>query len=214
VAVGRVSNVEGLELEAAGVRYDRSGIRVNDRLRTTNRRVYAIGDVSSAHRYTHVADAQARLVVGTALFHGLGGGRAGRLVIPRVTYTSPEVAHVGLDPQAVAEEGIEVHTITVPMRDDDRAVLEGEEEGFFRVHLRKGTDRILGATLVAEQAGEMIGEITVAMASGLGLSRVGAAIHPYPTRAEVFRKAADAWRRTRLTPRAKRIVGAVLRVLR
>jgi pyruvate/2-oxoglutarate dehydrogenase complex dihydrolipoamide dehydrogenase (E3) component len=214
VAVGRVPNVAGLGLETAAVRYDRSGIRVNDRLRTSNRRVFAIGDVSSVHRYTHVADAQARIVVGNALFHGIGGGRASRLVIPRVTYTSPEVAHVGLDPRAIAERAIEAHTITVPMRDADRAVLEGEEDGFFRVHLRKGSDRILGATLVAEQAGEMIGEITVAMTSGLGLSRVGAAIHPYPTRAEVFRKAADAWRRTRLTPRAKRIVEAVLRALR
>jgi pyruvate/2-oxoglutarate dehydrogenase complex dihydrolipoamide dehydrogenase (E3) component len=204
VAVGRAPVVEGLGLEAAGVGYDRTGITVDDRLRTGNRRIYAVGDVCSEQKFTHAADAQARLVIGNALFFGLGGGRVSRLVMPRVTYTSPEVAHVGLGRDEAEESGHEVHTITVPLREVDRAVLDGEEDGFLRVHLRRGSDRILGATLVAEHAGEMIGELTVAMTSGLGLSRIGRAIHPYPTQAEVFRKAADAYRRERLTPRAKR----------
>ncbi len=213
VAVGRAPNVEGLGLEAAGVRYDRAGVAVDDRLRTSNPRIYAVGDICSAHKFTHAADAQARLVIGNALFFGLGGGRVSRLVMPWVTYTTPEIAHVGLgEPESVAA-GHEVHTITVPLEDVDRAVLEGQEEGFLRVHLKRGSDRILGATLVAEHAGEMIGELTVAMTNGLGLSRVGAAIHPYPTQAEAFRKAADAWRRTRLTPRAKQAFAAFFRAL-
>jgi pyruvate/2-oxoglutarate dehydrogenase complex dihydrolipoamide dehydrogenase (E3) component len=204
VAVGRAPNVEGLALEAAGVRLDRAGVTVDDRLRTSNSRIYAVGDICSALKFTHAADAQARLVIGNALFFGLGGGRVSRLVMPWVTYTSPEIAHVGLGEQEAVAAGHEVHTITVPLGEVDRAVLDGDEEGFLRVHLRRGSDRVLGATLVAAHAGEMIGELTVAMANGLGLGRVGAAIHPYPTQAEVFRKAADALRRTRLTPRAKR----------
>jgi pyruvate/2-oxoglutarate dehydrogenase complex dihydrolipoamide dehydrogenase (E3) component len=102
--------------------------------------------------------------------------------------------------------GLQLDTITIPMNQVDRAVLDGETEGFLRVHLKKGTDRILGATLVAEHAGEMISEISVAMTTGLGLGRIGATIHPYPTQAEVFRKAADAWRRKKLTPMVKRIL--------
>jgi pyruvate/2-oxoglutarate dehydrogenase complex dihydrolipoamide dehydrogenase (E3) component len=206
VATGRRPVVEGLGLETAGVRFDQGGVLVDDRLRTSNRRIYAVGDVCSRQKFTHVADAHARLVVANALFAGFGGGRVGRLVIPRVTYTSPEVAHVGLDPQEIANQE-RVRTITVRLGEVDRAVLDGQEDGFLRVHLAGGSDRIVAGTLVAEHAGEMIGELTVAMTSGLGLARVGAAIHPYPTQSEAFRKAADAWRRGRLTPRAKRVLG-------
>ncbi len=213
-AVGRTPNLEGLGLDAAGVRAGARGVTVDDRLRTSNPRIYAIGDVSSKYKFTHAADAQARLVVGNALFFGLGGGRASRLIVPWATYTSPEVAHVGLSEREASEAGHRVHTITIPLHDVDRAVLDGEEEGFFRVHLRQGTDRILGATLVAEHAGDMIGEIVLAMTAGLGLGKIGGTIHPYPTQSEAFRKAADAWRRTRLTPRAKRVLGWVFRVMR
>lgn len=211
VAAGRAPNVDGLDLEAAGVAFDRRGVGVNDRLRTSNPRIFAVGDVCSRHRFTHVADAHARLVVANALFFGIGGGKASRLVIPWTTYTSPEVAHVGLYEREAAATGQRVRTITVPLRDVDRAVLDGQEAGFFRVHLQDGTDRIVGATLVAEHAGEMIGEIALAMTAGLGLARIGETIHPYPTQSEVFRKAADAWRRTKLTPRARRVLEVVLR---
>jgi pyruvate/2-oxoglutarate dehydrogenase complex dihydrolipoamide dehydrogenase (E3) component len=206
VAVGRAPNVEGMGLEAAGVGFDRLGVKVDDRLRTSNRRIYAVGDVCSPYQLTHAADAQARIVIANALFHGLGGGQVSRLVMPRVTYTSPEVAHVGLSADEVAEEGPAVRTITVPLREVDRAVLDGQEDGFLRVHLAGSSDRILGATLVAEHAGEMIGELTVAMTNRLGLARVGATVHPYPTQAEAFRKAADAWRRGRLTPKVRRLL--------
>jgi pyruvate/2-oxoglutarate dehydrogenase complex dihydrolipoamide dehydrogenase (E3) component len=201
VAAGRAPNVEGLGLEAAGIAYDRAGVTVDDRLRTTNPRVFAVGDICSRAKFTHAADAQARIVVANANF--FGRGRASRLIIPWATYTSPEVAHVGIG-EAEAAERRDVDTIEVPLHDVDRARLDGEDEGFLRVYLAKGSDRILGATLVAEHAGDMISEITLAMTAGIGLSKVGATIHPYPTQAEVMRKAADAWRRRKLTPAAKR----------
>ncbi|HEV2086246.1 MAG TPA: mercuric reductase [Gemmatimonadales bacterium] len=212
LAAGRVPNVEGLDLEAAGIVYDRAGVQVNDRLRTSNRRVYAAGDICSGFHFTHAADALARIVVQNALFHGRA--RASRLIIPWTTYTSPEVAHVGMYEKDARTAGLQVDTLTISMHQVDRAVLDGETEGFLRVHLKKGTDRILGATLVAEHAGEMISEISVAMTAGLGLRRIGATIHPYPTQAEVFRKAADAWRRKKLTPSVKRVLQLFFRFVR
>jgi pyruvate/2-oxoglutarate dehydrogenase complex dihydrolipoamide dehydrogenase (E3) component len=213
VAAGRAPNVENLGLEAAGVAVDQRGVAVDDRLRTTNPRIFAVGDIGSRFRFTHAADAQARLAVANALFFGIGGGKASRLVIPWVTYTSPEVAHVGWSERDAAAAGVEVDTITVPLHEVDRAVLDGQDEGFLRVHLRRGSDRIVGATLVAEHAGDMIGEIALAMTAGLGLGKIGATVHPYPTQSEVFRKAADAWRRTRLTRRARAGFRAFFRLI-
>jgi pyruvate/2-oxoglutarate dehydrogenase complex dihydrolipoamide dehydrogenase (E3) component len=212
VATGRAPNVDGLGLESAGVAFERSGITVNDRLRTTNRRIFAVGDVCSPHQFTHAADFQARLVLANALF--FGRGRESRLVYPRCTYTSPEVAHVGLTPEEAAERGLEVQTITIPFRDVDRAVLEGEEEGFLRVHLKKGSDRILGVTIVDGAAGELISEAAAAITNSLGLSKLGRTIHPYPTRAEAYRKAADVWRRGRLTPGVRRLMDWWFRIFR
>jgi pyruvate/2-oxoglutarate dehydrogenase complex dihydrolipoamide dehydrogenase (E3) component/uncharacterized membrane protein YdjX (TVP38/TMEM64 family) len=203
VAVGRAPNVEGLGLEAAGVAYDRHGAQVNDQLRTTNPRIYAAGDVASRFQFTHMADALARIVLTNALF--LGRKKASALIVPWCTYTSPEIAHVGMYEHDAAAHGIAVDTITIPLREVDRAVLDGEDEGFFRVHLKKGTDQILGATLVAAHAGDMISEISVAMAGKVGLGTIANVIHPYPTQAEVVKKAADAWNRTRLTPTVKNV---------
>jgi len=213
VATGRAPNVEDLGLEAAGVAYSRGGVGVNDRLRTSNPRIFAVGDICSKYQFTHVADATARLVVANALFFGLGGGKVSSLVMPWVTYTTPEVAHVGMTEADATAAGLRVQTITVPLRHVDRAVLDGQEEGFLRVHLKMGADRILGATLVAEHAGEMIGEIALAITAGVGLGKIGSTIHPYPTQAEVFRKAADAWRRTKLTPTAKGVFRAFFRLI-
>lgn len=214
VGAGRAPNVEGLGLDAAGVRFSRRGVDVDPWLRTSNRRVYAAGDVCSRYKFTHVADAHARKVIANALFFGLGGGRVDRLVVPWCTYTSPEVAHAGLYAREAAAAGYKVDTVTVPLDEVDRAVLDGGTDGFLRVHLKKGGDRILGATLVSEHAGETISELTVAIQSGLGLGRVGSAIHPYPTQAEVIRRAADALRRRRLTPRTRRLFDLFFRLLR
>ena len=203
VATGRTPNTEGLGLEVAGVRFTPKGVSVDDRLRTSNPRVYAIGDVSSALHFTHVADAQARLAVANALFFGIGGGRTRTLVVPRVTYTDPEVAHVGMTVDEAAERGVLIDTIRVNLEDNDRARLDGEPHGFLKVHVAAGTDRMVGATLVATHAGEMIGELAVAITNGVGLGGVGKTIHAYPTQAEVFRRAADAWRKRAFTERAR-----------
>ena len=203
LGIGRAPNVEGLGLEAAGVAYDKRGVTVNDYLQTTNRRIYAAGDIASQFKFTHMADALARIVLTNALF----GGRkkASALHVPWCTYTQPEIAHVGLYEHEAVARGHAVSTITIPMNEVDRAVLEGTGDGFLRVHLRKGTDRILGATLVADHAGDMISEITVAMVAKRGLGTIANAIHPYPTQAEVIKKAADAYNRGRLTPRVKKL---------
>lgn len=199
VAVGRAPNVEALALEAAGINYDtRTGIAVNDYLQTSNPRVYAAGDVATGYRFTHAADAMARIVLQNALF--FGRAKASTLMIPWCTYTDPEVAHVGLLPEDAKHRGIAVHTITIPLGNVDRAILDGEENGFCRVHLRKGSDRILGATIVARHAGDMITEISAVMVAGKGLGTLARTIHPYPTQSEAIKKAADAYNRTRLTP--------------
>ena len=139
VAVGRVPNVEGLNLEAAGVAYDaKAGIQVDDHLRTTNPRIFAAGDVCSPYKFTHAADFMARIVIRNALFKGRAKPSA--LVIPWCTYTSPEIAHVGLYPKEAKEKGIAIDTYTQELHDVDRAVLEGETEGFVRIHTKKGTD--------------------------------------------------------------------------
>ncbi|MGI9077523.1 MAG: mercuric reductase [Gemmatimonadaceae bacterium] len=209
IAAGRASNVEGLGLEAAGIAYGERGVAVDDRLRTSNARVFAAGDIASPYQFTHMADAHARIVIANALFPGRA--KAGRLIVPWTTFTSPEVAHTGATAESVAASGEGADTFTTFLHDVDRARLDGQDEGFLRVYLKRGSDRILGATLVAEHAGDMISEMTLAISSGLGLGKLGAAIHPYPTQAEVFRKTADAWRRTKLTPRIRKLLGAYFR---
>ncbi len=202
-AAGRVPNVEGLNLEAAGVRYDRTGVLVDERLRTANPRVYAAGDVCSQFKFTHAADATARLVIRNALF--FGSGKASSLVMPWVTFTDPEVAHTGYYEADARAAGYDVATLTESFADVDRAILDGEEEGFARVHYDRKTGRILGGTIVARHAGEMISELTLAITHGLKLGALSSTIHPYPTQAEVLRKLGDAYNRTRLTPLARKL---------
>ena len=196
---GRVPNVDGMNLETAGVDYDKTvGIKVNDFLQTSNRRIYAAGDVCLEHKFTHTADASARIVIQNALF--LGRQRLSALTVPWCTYTDPEIAHVGLYVRQARERDIPVKTFTIPMHDVDRAIADGEEAGFVKIHVKERTDRILGATVVARHAGEMINEITLAMVAGIGLRTVARVIHAYPTQAEAIKKAADAYNRSRLTP--------------
>lgn len=198
VAVGRAPNVEGLGLETVGVAYDKKGVKVNDRLQTTNPRIFACGDICSPYQFTHAADFMARIVIQNALFGGRA--RASALNIPWATYTTPEIAHVGLYDGDTKARNIAVDTYTQRLDKVDRAILDGEPEGFVRVHARKGTDEILGATIVAAHSGDLISELTVAINGKLGLKSIGAAIHPYPTQAEAIRKVGDLYNRTRLTP--------------
>jgi pyruvate/2-oxoglutarate dehydrogenase complex dihydrolipoamide dehydrogenase (E3) component len=201
VGGGRTPNVEGLGLEAAGVEYDKKGVKVNDRLQTTNPRIYAAGDICSKYQFTHAADAMARIVLQNALFPGRA--KASTLTMPWSTYTDPEIAHVGLYEKEAQEQGIPVQTFVQQLDDVDRAILDGESQGFVKLHVRKGTDRILGATVVARHAGEMISELTLAMVGQLGLKTLARTIHPYPTQAEAIKKVADAYSRTRLKPWVK-----------
>jgi pyruvate/2-oxoglutarate dehydrogenase complex dihydrolipoamide dehydrogenase (E3) component len=213
VAVGRAPNVEGLGLEEAGVAFDpRRGVEVDDFLRTSNPRIFAAGDVCMDWKFTHAADAAAKIVVQNALFAlgPFGRKKLSNLVMPWCTYTEPEVAHVGAYEHELTEG---CDTYTVPLHEVNRAVLDGDDEGFVRVHVSPGKDRILGATIVASHAGEMISEVTLAMVSGLGLGRVREVIHPYPTQAEGIKRAAGQWVRTRLTPAAKKAL-AILKALK
>ena len=198
--VGRTPNVEGLNLEAAGVDYAAGdGIRVDDFLCTSNPHIYAAGDVCLTYQYTDTATVSARIVVQNALFHGRE--RLSALVIPWCTFTDPEIAHVGLYVREANRQHIPVKTFTIPMHDIDRAVTDSEDGGFVKIHVRERTDQILGATIVARHAGDMINEITLAMVAGIGLRTLARVIHAYPTQAEAIRQAADAYNRTRLTPR-------------
>ena len=197
--IGRVPAVQGLNLEAAGVAYDaESGIHVDDFLRTRNPRIFAAGDVCLAHQFTNTAEASARIVVRNALF--LGRQRMSALTIPWCTYTDPEVAHVGLYVKEARQRRIPVKTFTIPMHDVDRAIADGEEDGFVKIHVREGSDKILGATIVARHAGEMINSISLAMVAGIGLRALANVVHAYPTQGEAIRQAANACVRTRLTP--------------
>ena len=204
VAAGRKPNIEAVGLEAAGVHYTVDGVTVDDRLRTSNPKVYAAGDVCSTLHFTHNSDAQARIVLANALFPGRS--KASALTIPWCTFTSPEVGHVGITEAEASRRGAAVETLTVPLHDVDRAVLDGEDDGFLRLYLKKGSDRILGATLVAEHAGDMMGALCLAVTNGIGLEKIAATVHPYPTQGEALKKAADQWRRRKLTPSAKRLL--------
>ena len=204
IAVGRTPNVNDLGLDVAGIAFDsRVGVRVDDHLRTTNRRVFAAGDVCSRFQFTHAADAMARIVLQNALFPGRGKGSS--LVIPRCTYTDPEVAVVGLTEAEARERGVAVDVLIEEMSHNDRAVLDGETSGFAKVLLARGTDQIVGATIVASNAGDMLNELTLAMTAKIGMSVIGLAIHPYPTQAEVIKRLADQLSRRRLTPFVQKI---------
>ncbi len=208
VGVGRAPNVEHLELDTVGVEFDgRTGVKVDAKLRTTNPRVYAAGDVCFPFKFTHTADAMAQIVIQNALFphpFGLGCATTDSLIIPWATYTDPELAHVGLSGDEARRRGIAIDTFTFRLDEVDRAILDGEDAGFARVHVKQGTDTLVGATIVAAHAGDMISECTLAMKGGLGLSAIAGTIHPYPTQAEVIKKVANAWRKTTLTENKKR----------
>ena len=205
VGAGRAPNVQGLNLERVEVQYDaREGVKVDDHLRTSNPRIYAAGDVCLPWKFTHAADAAARIVIQNALF--LGRKKLSSLIMPWSTYTDPEVAQVGLSETDSRKQGLEIDTYLRRFSEVDRAIADGEEDGFVKIHVRKGTDRIVGATIVARHAGEMISEISVAMASRMGLGKLASVIHPYPTQADAIRQLGDAYNRTRLTPAVKKLL--------
>jgi pyruvate/2-oxoglutarate dehydrogenase complex dihydrolipoamide dehydrogenase (E3) component len=210
VAAGRAANVDGLGLAEIGVAHDAKGIKVDASLRTSQPHIFAAGDVVGGYQFTHLADHHARVIVRNILLPWFPA-KADTRALPWCTYTSPEVARVGQSEAELSEASIPYDVVVQPVRALDRAVLESEERGFAKVLLAKGKDRILGATLVSEHAGELIHEIAVAMTNGLGLGAIGATIHAYPTRAEIARKLADEYRRRRLTPGVRRWLQRIYR---
>jgi pyruvate/2-oxoglutarate dehydrogenase complex dihydrolipoamide dehydrogenase (E3) component len=205
VGGGRKPNLEGLGLDEAGVAYSSRGVDVDERLRTTNPKIFAAGDICSKYKFTHAADAMARIVIANALFWARR--KVTNLVIPWCTYTDPEIAHVGFYEKDARDAGYDVVTVTQPLSEVDRAVLDGEEDGFARVHYDKKTGRILGGTIVARHAGEMLGELTLAITAQQGAGVLSSTIHSYPTQAEALRKIGDAYMRTKLTPAVKKLFG-------
>jgi pyruvate/2-oxoglutarate dehydrogenase complex dihydrolipoamide dehydrogenase (E3) component len=196
VGIGSTPNVSGMNLEAVGVDYNKEdGIATNDYLQTTNSRIYAAGDVCSEHKFPHIETAAADIVVNNALFHGRD--KLSSLAIPWCTYTDPEIAHVGLYVKEARAKGIPVKTFTVMMHDVDRAITDGEDEGFVKIHVKEGTDKIIGATVAASHAGEMISELSLAMCAGIGLGALAKVNHPYPTQGQAIKMAADAYIATR-----------------
>jgi pyruvate/2-oxoglutarate dehydrogenase complex dihydrolipoamide dehydrogenase (E3) component len=202
VATGRQPNINGLGLETVNVAYDlRQGVTVNDFLQTTNPQIYAAGDVCLSRKFTHAADFAARIVIQNALF--LGRKRLSALTIPHCTYTEPELAQVGLTELEAKQRGLLARVFSQPFAGMDRALTEGTTQGFVKIIVAKDSDKILGATIVGPHAGELISEISVAMAARIGLGKLASVIHPYPTLAEAIRKCGDAYNRTRLTPTIK-----------
>ena len=208
IGAGRTPNIESLNLAIAGVAADAKGVEVNDYLQTNNSRIYAAGDVCMKWQFTHAADAAARIVIKNTLFSpfGIGKTKLSSLVMPWVTYTEPEIAHVGLSDDDAHQAGIEFETINIPMSSVDRAITDGETQGFVKIIHRRGSDEILGATIVSSRAGELISEVTTAMVNKIGLSKLSSTIHPYPTQGDGIKKAADAYRRKLLTPRNQQLL--------
>jgi pyruvate/2-oxoglutarate dehydrogenase complex dihydrolipoamide dehydrogenase (E3) component len=206
VAAGRTPNVRDLDLKSVGVDVSERGVRVNDYLQTSQRHIYAAGDVIGPFLFTHMADAQARVVVRNILvpFQFLRQ-KMDYSVVPWCTYTDPEVAHVGLGEKEAKQKNVDYDLFVVRLEDVDRAVVESEDAGFIKVLTAKGSDKVLSATIVGPHAGDLLHEFVLAMKAGIGLGTIASTIHAYPTFAELARKAGDKYNKTRLTPRAKKI---------
>jgi len=211
VAAGRRPNVTGMDLELAKVEYDtKKGLVVNDKLQTTNPRIYGVGDCCSQFKFTHAADFMARTVIRNALF--FGKGKMSDLLIPYATFTSPEIASVGLYGRDLEELGIEYRVFEKHFKDNDRAICDDRTEGFIRFRVDAKMDTILGCSVVGEGAGNMIGEVTLAMESGTGLGAMANVIHPYPTTSEVVRQSGDVYNKTKLTNTVKSLLRGIVKI--
>ena len=206
VAAGRIPNIDKLNLDAAGVRFNKRGLIVNEYLQTSQPHIYAAGDIAGSFQFTHLADAHARVVVRNILMPlQLLRQKTETAVLPWVTYTDPEIAHVGFGEREAQKSNIAYDLFVVPLEEVDRAVVESEEIGFAKVLTAKDSDKILGVTIVGARAGDLIHEFVLAMKAGIGLGTIASTIHAYPTFAELARKTGDKYNRTRLTPRAKKV---------
>jgi pyruvate/2-oxoglutarate dehydrogenase complex dihydrolipoamide dehydrogenase (E3) component len=211
IAAGRRPNVTGMDLELAKVEYDtKKGLIVNDKLQTTNSRIFGVGDCCSEFKFTHAADFMARTVIRNALF--FGKGKMSDLLIPYATFTTPELASVGLYGKDLEEQGIEYRIFEKHYKDNDRAICDDTREGFVRFRVDAKKDTILGCSIVGEGAGNMIGEVTLAMQSGTGLGSLASVIHPYPTTGEVIRQSGDLYNKTKLTTTVKSLLRGIVKI--
>jgi pyruvate/2-oxoglutarate dehydrogenase complex dihydrolipoamide dehydrogenase (E3) component len=210
VAAGRRANVEGLDLEAGGIEYSPKGIKVDARLRTSNRRVYAIGDVAGGPQFTHMAAHHAGVVIKNALFRL--PAKVDERAVPWVTFTDPELAHVGLTEALAKDRGVAVDALRWDFEDNDRAQAERETAGFAKALVdRRG--RIHGATIVGERAGELIQPWVLAIASGIRIGAMAQFIAPYPTLGEVSKRAAGSYYTPKLfSERTRKLVRVLMRL--
>ena len=187
---GQSPRVRGIGLESVGVSYnDGNGVKVDDFLRTTDPRIYALGEVASNHPSAHAAEPMARVAIENALFRGRS--RASRLLVPWSAGTDPEIAQIGLNERLAADRAVEVDVYRCPFSETDRARIDGATEGFVKILTAHKTDRIIGATVVGHEAGNLVGELSLAMATGCGLRRLSDVIHPYPTHAAAIRQVSE-----------------------
>jgi pyruvate/2-oxoglutarate dehydrogenase complex dihydrolipoamide dehydrogenase (E3) component len=192
LSIGRVANTDGLNLDAAAIERTACGdIQVDDHLRTGNADVFAAGDVCMPHKFTNVAEATGRIAVHNAFTDK--AQRHSALIIPRCTYCDPEIAHVGMHIWDAHREQIPVKTFTVMMQDTDRAIIDGRNDGFVKIHVKDGSDEIIGATIVASRASEMINEVAVIMHSKMGMRALATVMHTYPAQSDAIRMAAQAY---------------------
>ncbi len=212
VAVGRTANVDGLGLEAAGVKFSKKGIEIDDRCRTNVPSVWAVGDVAGGPLFTHWAGHQARVVIRNILFPG--STRHDLANLPWTTFTEPEIAHVGLNETGAKAKGVAHQVFKVPFDSIDRAVCDGETEGYFAKVVAGPKGEILGATIVHPQAGNLLPELVLAKKHGIPLGKISATIHTYPGLSDVVRALGDAYMRTKLTPGTKNRLTRAFRWLR
>jgi pyruvate/2-oxoglutarate dehydrogenase complex dihydrolipoamide dehydrogenase (E3) component len=210
VAVGRRPNVEGMGLDAAGVSYDNRGIKVDRRLRTSSKHIFACGDVAGPYPFTHMAEYQAGIVISNAIFRF--PKKTDYRVVPWVTYSDPELARVGLTEQQARDQDLEVDVLRFSFSDIDRALAEVETAGEMKLISRKG--KILGATILGPHAGELIHEIVLAMQAGLKISDISATIHAYPTLAQISRRTVNTYYGKKLfSDRTRKVVGWINKLL-
>jgi pyruvate/2-oxoglutarate dehydrogenase complex dihydrolipoamide dehydrogenase (E3) component len=212
VAVGRTANVDGLGLEAAGVRFSKKGIEIDEKCRTNVPSIWAVGDVAGGPLFTHWAGHQARVVIRNVLFPGSTKHDLENL--PWTTFTEPEIAHVGRNETNAKAKGVAHQVFRVPFDSIDRAVCDGESEGFFAKVVAGPKGEILGATIVHPQAGNLLAELVLAKKHGVTLGKLSATIHTYPSLSEVSRALGDAFMRTKLTSGTKTRLTRAFRWLR
>jgi len=199
LGVGRKPAVKGLSLEKAGVTYDlKKGISTNEYLQTSNTDIYAGGDVASPYKFTHMSMELCKIAVANAL--NSHQSKRSALIVPWCTFTTPEIAHIGLNEELAKEQGIATDSIVIEMKNNDRAVVDGETVGFAKLLIKENQDQIIGATIMAERAGDMISELSAALQGEKSLSAIAQAIHPFPTQPQILRAAAEALMKKQKTP--------------